>query len=88
MYITLTGFAQLGVVIADKNTCRAKGSDIANLILNDDELTMINSSRNPGVSAPINGDEQGRTDSTIRDMWHEEGDDFFGHETIMPWMLT
>ena len=34
-------------------------------------------------STPTNGDEQGQTDSTIRDMWHEEGDDFFGYETFM-----
>jgi len=60
----------------------AKTSDIASL-LNDDELAMVNSSRNPGISTPTNGDEQGQTDSTIRDMWHEERDDFFGQETSM-----
>jgi chromatin-remodeling ATPase INO80 len=99
MYVTLPGFAQLRVEITDKNSFvmqvqdivvgskqfseGAKTSDIASLLLNDDELAMVNSSRNPGVSTPTNGDEQGQANSTIRNMWHKEGDDFFGHETSM-----
>ena len=89
--------AGLRVIIADKNNFVlqvqdivvgskqfsevAKTSDIASLLLNDDELAMVKSS--PGVSTPTNGDGQGQSDSTIRDMWYEEGDDFFGLELSM-----
>ena len=84
MYVTLPGSAQLRAVIADKNNFvvqvqdivvgskqfseGAKTSEIASPLLSDDELVMVNSSRNPGVSTPTNGDEQGQTDSMIRDM--------------------
>jgi len=72
------------IVIGSKQSSeRAKTSDDASLLPDDDELAMVNSLRNPGVSTPTNGDDQGQAGSMIRAMWHEEGDDFFGHETSM-----
>jgi chromatin-remodeling ATPase INO80 len=72
------------IVVGNKNfTDVTKPSEIVQLLLNDDQLANIDSS-NPS-SAPSKkagkravGAADGPSD-TMRDLWNEEGDDFFGH---------
>lgn len=77
------------IVVGNKNfTDVTKPSEIVQLLLNDDQLANLDSSnanasgssskkagkRAVGVSEVPSGD-------TMRDLWNEEGDDFFGHSS-------
>ncbi|KIJ68315.1 hypothetical protein HYDPIDRAFT_24608 [Hydnomerulius pinastri MD-312] len=72
------------IVVGNKNfTDVAKPSEIVQLLLNDDQLANIDnpsasgpsskkSGKQPAVGANPNG-------GAVRDLWNDEGDDFFGH---------
>ncbi|KAH7909117.1 SNF2 family N-terminal domain-containing protein [Hygrophoropsis aurantiaca] len=72
------------IVVGNKTfTDVAKPSEIVQLLLNDDQLANIDSTT--GLSAKKAGKRPvGSSESqpqTVRDLWNEEGDDFFGHST-------
>jgi DNA helicase INO80 len=69
------------IVVGNKNfTDVTKPSEIVQLLLNDDQLASLDTSstlsgkrgRRPGTTATSEGEP-------IRDLWNDEGDDFFGH---------
>jgi chromatin-remodeling ATPase INO80 len=71
-------------VVGNKNfTDVAKPSEIVQLLLNDDQLVGLDTSATTGLStqrvaegpASIGDDER----EPVRDLWNDEGDDFFGH---------
>jgi len=69
------------IVVGNKSlTDVAKPSEIVSLLLNEDEMEGIRASSNMpnnGLSALASN---GQSSSSIgRDLWNEEGDDFFGH---------
>ncbi|KAI5124611.1 hypothetical protein M0805_004221 [Coniferiporia weirii] len=70
------------IVVGNKQfTDVAKPNEIVSLLLNDDELANLekNSSNNAATSKK-SGDRPGEgTSQAVRDLWAEEGDDFFGH---------
>lgn len=70
------------IVVGNKNfTDVTKPSEIVSLLLNDDQLANFSSSTT-GLSNQ-NADQRPAGDNPdgepIRDLWNEEGDDFFGH---------
>jgi chromatin-remodeling ATPase INO80 len=71
------------IVVGNKNfTDVTKPSEIVQLLLNEDQLTNLDSTVATGTSAKKNnkkpaGQADG-TDTPIRDLWTEEGDEFFG----------
>lgn len=73
------------IVVGNKQfTDVTKPNEIVSLLLNDDELANL---ENQGSASSISGKRSnkraaGSTDETsqaVRDLWAEEGDDFFGH---------
>jgi len=84
--IQLTFLQVQDIVVGNKNfTDVTKPSEIVQLLLNDDQLANIDSSNTS--SAPSKkagkrtvGASEGSSDA-MRDLWNEEGDDFFGHST-------
>lgn len=74
------------IVVGNKNfTDVTKPSEIVQLLLNDDQLANIDNSN--ASSAPSKkagkravGTSEESSDA-MRDLWNEEGDDFFGHST-------
>jgi DNA helicase INO80 len=54
-----------------------KPSEIVQLLLNDEQLASLESS-NKFPGSRKSSEKQGNQDS-VRDLWNEEGDDFFGH---------
>ena len=82
------------IVVGNKSfTDVAKPNEIVSLLLNDDELANLESqgsstaaatSKKSGKKATGTTDE---TSQAVRDLWQEEGDDFFGAQgnaTIAP----
>lgn len=72
------------IVVGNKNfTDVTKPSEIVQLLLNDDQLAGIDSHDVSGLSSKKSGKRAaGSNDGggdTARDLWNEEGDDFFGH---------
>lgn len=73
------------IVVGNKNfTDVAKPSEIVQLLLNDEQLANIDNTDGPGLSSKKSGKRPGAgsasTDNdTVRDLWNDEGDDFFGH---------
>lgn len=72
------------IVVGNKNfTDVTKPSEIVQLLLNEDQLAGIDSHDVSGLSSKKSGKQAvGSSDSngvTARDLWNEEGDDFFGH---------
>lgn len=70
------------LVVGNKNfTEVTKPSEIVQLLLNDDQLANLDTSGD--LSAKQAGKRPARPDDgngkQIRDLWNEEGDDFFGH---------
>ncbi|PFH54596.1 hypothetical protein AMATHDRAFT_52228 [Amanita thiersii Skay4041] len=75
------------IVVGNKNfTDVTKPSEIVQLLLNDEQLANLDpATATQGLSdqkhsksiAKSSNDESG----TVRDLWNEEGDDFFGHST-------
>jgi len=70
------------LVVGNKNfTEVTKPSEIVQLLLNDDQLANLDTSGD--LSAKQAGKRPVRADDgngkQMRDLWNEEGDDFFGH---------
>ncbi|KAI0785971.1 SNF2 family N-terminal domain-containing protein [Abortiporus biennis] len=71
------------IVVGNKNfTDVTKPSEIVQLLLNEDQLTNLDSNaaasgtKKNGKKAAAASDA---ADSSVRDLWNEEGDEFFGH---------
>jgi len=69
-------------VVGNKSfTDATKPSEIMQLLLNDDQLANLDTSG--GLSAKQAGKRAARSNDPagdqMRDLWNEEGDDFFGH---------
>lgn len=73
------------IVVGNKNfTDVTKPSEIVQLLLNDEQLASLESSnRLPGPGGKT-GKEKSTGQDSMRDLWNEEGDDFFGHSTGVP----
>jgi DNA helicase INO80 len=75
------------IVVGNKNfTDVTKPSEIVQLLLNDDQLANLDSSNTSGSSSKKTGKQvvgvsEGSSGDTMRDLWNEEGDDFFGHSS-------
>lgn len=70
------------IVVGNKNfTDVTKPSEIVQLLLNDEQLASLESSNTlPGSRNEESSEKQGNQ-NPVRDLWNEEGDDFFGHTT-------
>ncbi|KAJ6575249.1 SNF2 family N-terminal domain-containing protein [Mycena capillaripes] len=67
------------IVVGTKNfTEVAKPSEIMQLLLNDEQLAALD------TTAPSAQDVKTSGDAAARDLWNEEGDDFFGHSGPNP----
>jgi DNA helicase INO80 len=66
-------------VVGNKNLTEVtKPSEIVQLLLNDEQLASFESSNHlPTADGGQNGDKDKQT--VVRDMWNDDGDDFFGH---------
>ncbi|KII93253.1 hypothetical protein PLICRDRAFT_99487 [Plicaturopsis crispa FD-325 SS-3] len=74
------------IVVGNKTfTDATKPSEIVQLLLNDDQLASLQTSNADGVSAKKAGKRQARSAEAegppVRDLWNDEGDDFFGHSS-------
>ncbi|EIW86595.1 hypothetical protein CONPUDRAFT_45589 [Coniophora puteana RWD-64-598 SS2] len=68
------------IVVGNKNfTDVTKPSEIVQLLLNDDQLASLENNP-PALSVATNGTKRADP-GAVRDLWNEEGDDFFGHTT-------
>lgn len=56
-----------------------KPSEIVQLLLNDEQLASLEPS-NHLAGESQNGDKQKQ--AAVRDMWNDDGDDFFGHTAV------
>lgn len=69
------------IVVGNKTfTDATKPSEIVQLLLNEDQLASLDSSS--GVPGPVTADSAGASKTAAaptRDLWTEEGDEFFGH---------
>jgi len=73
------------IVVGNKNfTDVAKPSEIVQLLLNDEQLANIDNANGSVLPSKKSG-KKPSTGSTnadndaVRDLWNDEGDDFFGH---------
>lgn len=73
------------IVVGNKNfTDVAKPSEIVQLLLNDEQLANIDNANGSGLPSkksgkkPFTGSASADNDA-VRDLWNDEGDDFFGH---------
>ena len=72
------------IVVGNKNfTDVTKPSEIVQLLLNDDQLASLDNSTATGLSSKRAGKRPAETAADdgepVRDLWNEEGDDFFVH---------
>lgn len=70
------------IVVGNKTfTDVTKPSEIVQLLLNENQLANLDSSS--AATAKKNGKKPAgqavQDDATVRELWNEEGDDFFGH---------
>lgn len=77
------------IVVGNKNfTDVTKPNEIVSLLLNDDELANLEkqgSGENMAATNRLNKQPPGgETSDVVRDLWAEEGDDFFGHSGLPP----
>ncbi|KAF8973906.1 SNF2 family DNA-dependent ATPase [Flammula alnicola] len=74
------------IVVGNKTfTDVTKPSEIVQLLLNDEQLASLESSnRLPGTRKDKSTDEKASNQEAVRDLWNEEGDDFFGHTAPAP----
>jgi DNA helicase INO80 len=74
------------IVVGSKNfTDVTKPSEIVQLLLNDDKLVGMDTSSTTRLSDQNNNETTVRTaseDDQFRDLWNEEGDDFFGQSGV------
>lgn len=62
----------------------AKPSEIVQLLLNDEQLANIDNPNESGLPSKKSGKRPGTgpasaNNDAVRDLWNDEGDDFFGH---------
>ncbi|KAF8559204.1 hypothetical protein OG21DRAFT_707459 [Imleria badia] len=73
------------IVVGNKNfTDVAKPSEIVQLLLNDEQLANIDNTNGSGLPSKKSGKRPGTgpasaNNDAVRDLWNDEGDDFFGH---------
>jgi chromatin-remodeling ATPase INO80 len=70
------------IVVGNKNfTDVTKPSEIVQLLLNDDQLANLDNSAATGLSSKRAGKRpaEAADGEPVRDLWNEEGDDFFVH---------
>lgn len=75
------------IVVGNKNfTDVTKPSEIVQLLLNEDQLASLNANGAATTTTEPSTKRTGKksaataqNDSGIRELWNEEGDDFFGH---------
>ncbi|KAF9240898.1 P-loop containing nucleoside triphosphate hydrolase protein [Melanogaster broomeanus] len=73
------------IVVGNKNfTDVAKPSEIVQLLLNDEQLANLDNANAPGPSSrkaveQLATDPGNTSGGAVRDLWNDEGDDFFGH---------
>jgi len=70
------------IVVGNKNfTDVTKPSEIVQLLLNDDQLASLDNSAATGLSSKRAGKRPAEAEDgePVRDLWNEEGDDFFVH---------
>lgn len=74
------------IVVGNKNfTDVTKPSEIVQLLLNDEQLASLESSnRLLGTRKDKSAEEKRSNQESVRDLWNEEGDDFFGHTAPTP----
>ncbi|KAF8167976.1 SNF2 family DNA-dependent ATPase [Crassisporium funariophilum] len=74
------------IVVGNKNfTDVTKPSEIVQLLLNDEQLASLESSNRLSSNKKENLDENKQPNQEpVRDLWNEEGDDFFGHTAPAP----
>ena len=73
------------IVVGNKNfTDVTKPSEIVQLLLNDEQLASLESSNTLPGSRTEESSEKQENQNPVRDLWNEEGDDFFGHTTAAP----
>ncbi|PPQ89378.1 hypothetical protein CVT25_002196 [Psilocybe cyanescens] len=74
------------IVVGNKNfTDVTKPSEIVQLLLNDEQLASLESSnRLPDSRKDKSSDDGQEGQAAVRDLWNEEGDDFFGHTAPAP----
>ncbi|KIM48080.1 hypothetical protein M413DRAFT_62469 [Hebeloma cylindrosporum] len=73
------------IVVGNKNfTDVTKPSEIVQLLLNDAQLASLESSNTLPDSRNEESSEQPGYQNPVRDLWNDEGDDFFGHTTAAP----
>lgn len=72
----LTILQQVQDIVVGNKTFQdmAKPSEIVQLLLNDEQLANLDTKNLPSNHINANA-----PDGTVRDLWNEEGDDFFGH---------
>lgn len=73
-------FSQVQDIVVGSKTFTdvAKPSDIVQLLLNDEQLANLDTSTVAGSSKNTSKQPEGG-DAPVRDLWNDEGDDFFGH---------
>ena len=71
------------IVVGNKNfTDVTKPSEIVQLLLNEDQLAGLNAAASVETSSKKSGKKAAaatQNESGIRELWNEEGDDFFGN---------
>lgn len=72
----MTLFEQVQDIVVGTKTFQdmAKPSEIVQLLLNDEQLANLDTN-----NLPSNHMSAKAVEGTVRDLWNEEGDDFFGH---------
>ena len=82
----MTAIQVQDIVVGSKNfTDVTKPSEIVQLLLNDDKLVGMDTSSTTRLSDQNNNETTVRTaseDDQFRDLWNEEGDDFFGQSGV------
>lgn len=61
-----------------------KPSEIVQLLLNDEQLASLESSKTLASGKKDNQSDGKQNQDSVRDLWNEEGDDFFGHSAPAP----
>lgn len=83
MKLNFVLFQVQDIVVGNKNfTDVAKPSEIVQLLLNDEQLASLESSNRLPENPKDNSKKDGQINT--RDLWNEEGDDFFGHTSATP----
>ncbi|KAF9532053.1 SNF2 family N-terminal domain-containing protein [Crepidotus variabilis] len=70
------------IVVGNKNlTDVTKPSEIVQLLLNDAQLASLGTTNQLAESSNTKEVDDKQKQAVVRDLWNDEGDDFFGHST-------